>query len=323
MLCTIIPDLLCGVFALKRMPEVKIRAKLFSVRMVRETMSFSVFAYLATVSYVLVSKTDQVIISSAIAVSAVALYQAGAKVAELFTSLGQQLPDTFSPAAAHLHARGDRAFLRRLLVDGTRFTVMLATPVYLVCAFYMDGLLALLTSENNPTAYWVGQVLLLWSYTTIVTQSVSKRIYMMCGHEKRLMLLSVGEAVLNLALSIALVLIFRNVLCVAIGSLVSTFVFGWFLLWPWAAREAELSGWRLAGTVLGPTWLACVPLLALIGLERFVPVLNVGDSSVRLAIESCVALLIVAWGLWRLALTESERDRVGMVISRFAGRKPA
>ena len=39
-------------------------------------------------------------------------------------------PESALPVAAHLHARGDRAVLQQLLVNGTRFTVMLATPLY-------------------------------------------------------------------------------------------------------------------------------------------------------------------------------------------------
>lgn len=320
-LCTFVPDLVCGWFAMSRLRAVQIRPKHFSRHMVRETMSFSLFAYVTTVSNVLMAKTDQLLISSTISVAAIAIYQAGAKIAEMFASVGQQLPDTFSPVAAHLHARGDRQVLSRLLVDGTRFTVMLATPLYLVCALYMDGLLKLLTGESLRTTFWVGQVLLFWCYTSVVTQSVSKRIYMMCGHEKRLMLLGVGEALLNLGLSIALVLVFRNVLVVAVASLVSTLIFGWLVLWPWAARQAQLSGWKLAARVLGPTWLACLPALALIGLERAMPMLDFRQSLGLLAAETLAAFLLAGWGLWRLALTDLERSKVAAATVKFLGKQ--
>lgn len=323
-LCTFIPDLICAMFAMQQLTGVKIRPRFFSTGMVRETMTFSVFAYVTTVSNLLLGKTDQLIIGASLGFAAVALYQAGAKVAEIFTSLSQQLPDTLSPVAAHLHASGDRAVLQRLLIDGTRFTVMIATPVYLICAFYMDGLLRLLTGESVATTFWVGQVLLFWTYTTVVTQSVAKRVYMMCGHERRLMYLGVGEALLNVVLSVTLVIHYQNVLCVALGSLISTFVFGWFFLWPWAAREARLSGWTLARLVLGPTWLACVPLLILITFERLVPALDFKDSVLILGVESGTAILLVGWSLWRLALTNPERDKFAAAAARlFHGRRPA
>ena len=102
-----------------------------------------------------------------LAVSSVAIYLAGSKVSEMFTSFALQIPDTLSPAAAHSHARGDKEFLRSLLLNGTRFSVMVATPMYLVCAFYMDELIWLLTAKTvpNPETVWTGQVLLFWGYT--------------------------------------------------------------------------------------------------------------------------------------------------------------
>lgn len=321
LITTYIPDLICGLFALRQLPGVQIRLKHFSRPMVRETMSFSLFAYAITVSNVLLAKTDQLVISSVIAVSAVTLYQAGAKVAEMFTSLAHQLPDTFSPLAAQLHARGDRRVLQRLLVDGTRFTVMLATPMYLICVFSMETLIRLLTGESMATTYWVGQVLLLWSYVTVVTQSVSKRIYLMCGHEKRLMFLSLGEASFNLALSVALALSYRNVVGVAVGSLAASFVVGWFFLWPWAAREAHLSGWQLARLVLAPTWLACWPLLILCGLPHVIPALHWPGNTLVFLLESGAGFLVAGWGLWRFALTELERAKLSALLQRTLGKR--
>jgi O-antigen/teichoic acid export membrane protein len=318
LLCTFVPDLLCALFAFKRMPQVELRLRHFSRHMVRDTMSFSLYAYVTTVSNVILGKTDRLIISSALSVAAVAFYEAGAKVAEMFAHASQQLPDTFSPVAAHLHAKGDRGVIQQLLIKGTRFTVMMATPIYLVCAFHMEALLRLLTGENVAATFWVGQVLLLWSYVSIVTQSVSKRVYMMCGHEKRLTVLGVGEALLNLGLSIGLVLYFRSILVVAVASLVSTTIFGWFLLWPWVAREARLSPWRLAVIVLGPTWLACLPLLGLFALERavFFP----GNSLPWLLLGSGLAFALAAAGLWRLALTGLEREQFAAMVVKIIGK---
>lgn len=321
LLSTLVPDLVCGILALRRMPEVQIRPRHFSRRMVRQTMSFSLFAYVASLSNLLMAKTDQLIISSAIAVSAVALYQAAAKVAEMFGSLSLQLPEAFSPAAAHLNAKGDRGELKELLVNGTRFTVILATPLYLVCAFYMEGLLRVLTGEMISTTFWVGQILLFWSYTSVVTQSVSKRIYMMCGHEKRLMALGVAEALLNLALSIALVIFFKSVIGVALASLVSTLIFGWVFLWPWAAREAQLSGWKLARLVLGPPWLACLPLLLLMLCQRAIPSLDFQRDSRLFAIEGLLAGLLGAVSVWRMALSDAERSRLSSEFARRLGKR--
>ncbi len=322
---SLLPDLICGWLALRQLPEVKIHPKYFSRGMIAKTMSFSLFAYVITVSNILLTKTDNLVLGTALAVSAVALYLPGSKVAEMFYSMTQQLPESLSPAAAHFHASGDRPVLQEMLVNATRFNLMVATPLYCICALLMRGILQVLTgtAKLDPQTYWTAQILLLWIYMMVVTQSVSKRIFMMCGHERRLMALGVGEAALNLGLSLGLVLYFRQVWCVALGSLLATSFFGWLYLWPWSAREANLSGWRLARTVLTPTWLACLPLLCGALIVAMIP----GDFQKNFIIfmaESAAAFAIAAWGVWKLGLTLQEREKmIAFTERRFSRRKVA
>ena len=198
---------------------------------------------------------------------------------------------------------------------------MVATPMYLICAFYMDELVWLLTGKNDAGSMrmtiWTGQVLLFWGYTTILTQSVSKRIFMMTGHERRLMWLGVGEALLNLGLSIILLWYYQTVLAVAIGSLMATFVFGWFLVWPWAAREANLSAWKLARTVLIPTWIACLPIVGLILLERYITTLEFRNSVYALVLEGAMVFGLASICMWCLALKRSEREKFSALLGKY------
>lgn len=317
---TLLSDLLCGFFAMHQLPEVHLRPRYFSKAMIHETTRFSVYAWVTTLTTVILTRTDQIVISAGLAVAAVAIYQAGAKVADMYSGFALQIAETLSPAAAHFHATGDRTQLRELLVKGTRFTVLFATPLYLCCAFFLTGILKVLTGESmaGSETYWVGQILLFWTYTSVITQSVTKRIFMMCGHERRLMWLGLGEAAMNLALSIGLLMIFKNVLCVALGSLLATAFFGWIYLWPWAARETGIGSLQLARTVLIPAWVACWPLLALIAVIRIMPRLQMNDSVPLFLMESCLAGAVAAAGLWKLALDDQERAKfTGLFLRRF------
>jgi hypothetical protein len=198
---------------------------------------------------------------------------------------------------------------------------MIATPLYLLSAFFLEQLLWILTdSATNFQTYWTGQVLLFWVYTTILTQSVSKRIFMMTGHERRLMWLGVGEALLNLVLSVALISVFHNVVSVAVGSLISTFIFGWFWLWPWAAREANLSGWKLARTVIFPTWLACLPIVAIILFGRIVMKPEFQASIYAMLTEGTLIFMVAAVCLYRVALSPGEREKFNSFVGKIFRR---
>ncbi|HWD20892.1 MAG TPA: oligosaccharide flippase family protein [Verrucomicrobiae bacterium] len=317
LLAGILPCIVCAFFALRSMP-VRIHPKYFSVKIIRETTQFSIFAYAITVSNILMAKTDQLIIGSVLAVAAVAIYQAAAKLGEMFSAFAQLLPSAFSPVAAHLHAKGDVDFLRELLVNGSRLTIMIATPVYLITAFYMEGLLRILTgSQASRETFWIAQVLLLWGYLGVVTQSVTKRIFIMCGHERKLMWLTVSEAAINLGLSIFLTMWLRAVIGVALGSLIATFIIGWAFLWPWAAREARMSGLQLARTVILPVWLACLPLLAFLFCIRNFSWFDFRGSAPLFIAESLLAFGVAGACVWKGALTLSERQHL---LSKLGGR---
>lgn len=320
---TIGPDLVCGIVAARLLPRVRLRPTLFRWGKVGETMRFSLWAYLITATNIVLGKTDQLVIGTCLSVSAVAIYVTGSKVSDMFSLFTRQLQEALSPAAAHLNAKGDHAALRELLVEGTRLSTMIATPLYLLCLFYMAELIRLLTGERTPHAdgYWTGQVLLFWFFVNIMTHSVSKRIFVMTGHERRLMWLGVVEAVANLVLSVCFILTFKSVVSVAVGSLIPALVIGWCFLWPWSAREAEMGALALVKLVLLPSLLAAVPMALVLAAFHFAPWHRGPVAFPIVAGESIVALAVAIGGLWKVALNGSERAKIAHKLSRILPKR--
>lgn len=319
---SLMPDFVAMPLALRHMPEVRIRPALFSRSAIGQTASFSIFAYITTATNVVLGKSDQLVLGATLGVTAIALYQAGAKVAEVFREFTKQLQDTISPAAAHLHASADHEALRDLLVRSTRWAVLIATPLYLLCAFHLEDLLKLLTGDRHIAheVWLTGQVLLLWYFAAIPTHSVFQRIYMMTGHERKLVRFGLIEAALNVGLSIALVLISRSVVGVAVGSLVPTLVMGWCVLWPWLARDAQMTRWQLFQRTVLPAWLACVPVLAVLMALQWMPSLRFENAWATVFTQGPVVAVFAYALLFRFAATPEER---AMLTRRLPFLKPA
>jgi len=205
----------------------------------------------------------------------------------MFGQLTKQIADVLSPTAAHLHASGDTAALRGMLLGGMRFSILVATPLYLLCAAYMDGLIRILTGVKQPTAemLWVGQLLLFWYYSLVLTHWVFKRMFFMAGQERRMMWQGVAEALSNLALSIGLTLALHSIVGVALGSVIPTVFFGWGMLWGWAAKEAQITRWRLFCRVVLPAWIGCLPMIALAAVLRFQPFWHSGSNALLVLAE--------------------------------------
>lgn len=306
----ILPDLVAMVLALRRMPTVRISWRLCSLGEVKETTRFSIYTYLNTLSNLMRNKTDQLIISSVLSVSAVTPYQAGAKVGEMFHLFTRQISEVLSPASAHLHAAGQKAALREMLVSGMRLSVMTALPLYILCAFYLEGLVRLLTGVRQPVpeTLWVGHLLLFWYFSLALTHLVFKRMFMMAGQERRMMIQGVSEALINVGLSFAFTFWLKNIIGVAIGSILPTIVIGWFWLWRWASREAGLSPWQMAQAILARNVLGCVPMLILAIALRVQPFWTSGGTTLLMLVESALLGIVALAGLWSMALSSAERQ---------------
>jgi len=250
------PNLIAAVIAIRRLPGISLSPRYFDWRTVRVQMGFSIAAYLITFSNMLMAKSDQLVISLTIGVAMVAVYQAGFKMSEMLSLFSVQLQQVLSPAAAAMHAMGDKAGLRKLLLSSSRLTFFLVTPCYLLSAVYLEPLIRLLTGMASVPGetWWVGQALLFAVFSSQLTSGCSKRVLMMCGEERRLLVISVSDAVANVTLSVILAFKF-GVLGVALGTMIPTTLVGWFWVVPLTVGRLKIP-WKtyllhhLRGTVV-------------------------------------------------------------------------
>lgn len=319
--CTTAPDMLSAVFALRGMPQVRLRPGNFRWAMVVETLSFSLITYVITMTNLILAKSDQFILSVTLPVAMIAVYQAGAKVAEIYQMFTKQLQDTLAPAAAHLHAIGESGAIRDMLRNMTRISVMVGTPLFLLCAFYLRELISLLTGDAVPArdSVLAGEVILLWYYTSIITHSVAKQIFVVTGHHMRLFWLGLAETTLNVVISVALVLHWKSIIGVCFGSLIPSLIFGWLFLWRMAAKEVGVGYFRLIGEALLPVWVGCLPMLAALAFVQVGWGWAARPNFLIVAGESCLALAIALGGLWWRGMRDGERRRITGLLRKVRG----
>jgi hypothetical protein len=318
--CVLGPDLLAGYYSLKAMPEVRIRPSLFSRQELTSTGKFSLFAWLNMISNLLRNKTDQVVVGALVGLPAVSLYQAGGKAGEMFGIITKQISDALSSAAAYLHAGGHKEALREMLMKGLRLTVLIAAPLYVGGALYLDLLVRLLTGDHHPpmATLVAGEILLFWYFHLALTHLVFKRMFMMCGQERRLMWQGTGEAALNILFSAGLTLLLVNrgwgnaaIIGVAAGSVLPTMLFGWGLLWRWASKAADVRPWELFRLTLMRPILACLPML-LTGLACRLVMGSAFGSPEWLPCLTGMAITGIAAiaGVWTIALDPTEKNQL-------------
>ena len=319
MACVILPNLLNGWLALRSLPQVRVSFRHASLSTLLSASGFSLRAFVGTMSTLVRGRTDQVTISLFLGVAWVPLYQAGAKLGEMFGLFANQLGDALMPAAAHLNGGEDRGAVRRLALQGMRLTALVGMPVYLAMAFQMQTLLELLTGEESvsPAALVSGQLAVLWFFLIAVTQSVFQSIFFMCGRERELSNMAAGEAAMNIALSVVLISLFGSVSSVIAASLAATLYFALRHRLPLASLELGVSQMELARQLIGRPALLTLPMVGWFLLsDRLLAVLQAGPWF-GLVVNAMAAAILTAISLWFGALTAAERARGIALVNRI------
>ena len=305
----VLPNATAAFLVFKRAPGLSLRPAHFHLGTIKGVLGFSLVAYTITFTNLIMSRTDQAVISLSIGVAFVALYQAGYKAAEMFGLFSVQLQDALTPAAAQLHAKGDRAGLLHLLTASTRMTTALVVPLGLLCAAYLEPLVRLLTGlkEIEPAIRTTGWLLIAATLSSLLTNSCSKRILMMCGWEKPLLRASLADAAANLVLSLVLVRDLRpfhidlnlGVVGVAAGTLIPTFLVGVFWMLPLTARFMERPLGALLREAYLPGFLASIPALGILGLLLWLAPVQTGAGLPAIAWRGALVGAATLIGGWR------------------------
>jgi O-antigen/teichoic acid export membrane protein len=311
---TILHEVVAACIARRLVPGLSLHPRHFHFPSVRGVLGFSVVAYLITCTNLIILKTDQAVISVSIGIGFVALYQLGYKASEIFNSFSRQLHVALSPAAAHLGAGGNQKALNELVLQTSRITFLATTPLYALCAVYLDPVIRLLSGLKtiDPQTFWVGEMLLFSTYSSLLTNSSAKPILVMCGWERPLLRLSLLEAGLNLGLSIVLVRS-MGIAGVALGTMGPAVLVGWLGLVPMTGRFLKLGLFAQCREIFVPALAPVASSLLVLALLAVLYPLGAGSDVLACAWRGALVLIpvgLLGWPVLRrravLAVTAAQ-----------------
>jgi O-antigen/teichoic acid export membrane protein len=110
-----------------------------------------------------------------------------------------------TPAISALETRGDRQAIRRALLDGTRYSLLLILPIAMGLLMLGKPFLTLWLGERHANASYPVLVILTVSVTFALSQAVAGQILYGIGRLTWRMTAVIIEAIANVAISVALV----------------------------------------------------------------------------------------------------------------------
>ncbi len=299
------------------LPELKVRPSLVSKASVRELWNFGIFNFLSNAADRLILYTDVLVLSVGIGAVSVTVYEFGAKFIHTHVMFVQAVAWTLTPQAAALDTEGRTEGLASMWIHGTRFIATLGAVLTAGMVFLGHDFLRIwlanaeeMSASDIATAATVMAVLAV-AVLFRAASTTGKQVLFGMREVKFLGLLSIGEAVCNLVLSVASVMIFRDsptkaIIGVAVATLIPSFIAQMIIQPLYLSSRIQVSAVRVALGALAPVTAAIAVTGLLVWWLR--PLLPVVDwaTFVRLgALTVGPAVLVAA----AVGFTKAERTK--------------
>jgi O-antigen/teichoic acid export membrane protein len=286
---------------------------------IRELGNVSVFASLSQLSNVLVNNIDHYVVGGLLSIGAVAVYQGGRRLTDYSATLQNPIESTLRVRTTYAVARKDGAASRELGLLATRFYSTSGLYMLTLMTIYVDAILEFFLGPKTTLSEScaVALALLTWRYVTALTQAPVRPLFWAMGLQRRLVVLNVAEAAVNVVLSVTLMLTTRRVIGVAVGSLVPGVYFGVFHYLPKLRQHLETGWGPLLQHVLARPIVACAPMAAAGAALRWAS-RGTSYGLIHLGLEMGLVACVGMLGVYFASLLPDERAAIASEVGRVA-----
>jgi O-antigen/teichoic acid export membrane protein len=278
---------------------------------------------------------DNVVIGAAIGTSAVAVFAVALRLADFQRQVCNQFNGLMFPIVVRFNASDEpRAVdrLRAMMIDGTRIALTLVFGITVCLMTFASPLIARWMGPEFEASVLPLQVLAVTGIV-LVGQGPLGNILLGTGRHRLVAFVALGEALVNLVLSVLLVGRY-GILGVAIGTAVPVILANLFILLPAACRQVQLPVRDFVRTVaVAPAVCGVIAAIAGVALRSAFP----PHSIPGIVLEGAVVGVSYLIAVWLFGFDTAVRTRylaysrhafvsiLGMLssLTRRAGARPA
>jgi len=253
-------------------PELSVSLRHASLERVREIGAFGAWNFLIAMNAVFTQHVPNLIIGATMPIAAVGHYALAMGLTRQINSILSPVPQVLYPAAAEIHARGNKAELERLYHDGTRLMLLILVTISLLAGLWATDFYRLwvgekfLTGTQFPSVALLFQVLLL-SVAMNYSTTISSYVLMAAGRVRDVSIALLVSSLINAALAVWCAR-YWGLLGVTFGAVAGSIVINILTLPLLVQRALGLSVLRLAANAWGRPIVAAVLQFLLIELAQ-------------------------------------------------------
>ncbi|MFT7671431.1 MAG: O-antigen/teichoic acid export membrane protein [Planctomycetota bacterium] len=303
------------IFIKRRFTQVDFSLKHFDRSLVKEILSFGIFAAILNVGTMIAYSIDGLVVGGWIGNEAITDFDLGNKFFTPLAAIMYGIGAVVMPTATRLNIGDSRSALPDVFLKWSKVALSVVLPVGLYLTVLGPRFIAAwVDPQFESTSGLVTRILAPSFILSLPIRAVALPILLGITQPARPALIYLGFALLNLGLSIALVNMGYGIAGVAIGTALPQFLFAIYLLLVTCA-ELELKPIRWIKYVGGRALIGSLPCVAfLLWMERGLDVRSfpalIAAGVGMLAIYSCTWIFFVYRGDRFLDLTEEVRLRL-------------
>ncbi len=293
-----------AVYVFRADPALRLRPGLITRDALATVSRYSLLIFLYFVATRFIFSAGSLVIGYYLTAAAITLYSIPQRLVDelhvIVMSTG-----VLQPAVSHLDARGQNARVQQVLVNATKYSMMVVLPVVVIYLVVGDAFISLWMGAKYGEACYGVLVVLTAAAAANVSQFTSTQILQGIARHGGTAYVTIAEAAANLALSVFLVRRY-GIIGVAVGTLVPMLLSNLIAI-PWyTCRVIGLSLGRFYREgLLTPCIPACLFGALLYGASRMVKM----DSWTEFAAVLAVCLAGYVFAAWHLCMSRDERAR--------------
>lgn len=192
------------IFVLRKVPIITIDLKRFQKSKIMVIFKYSVFSFIWMISYSLKFQTSSVVIGAFLSTEAITFYSIGARLMAYYTELMDAICSVTKPIFSSMESQNQSEKISNLLMNGTRYSSAIAIFMGISLILYGKAFIRLWVGEEFDSSYYVMLILII-PYIISASQSMLLSIAYGIGKHKLLSVVSMGESIISILLSILLI----------------------------------------------------------------------------------------------------------------------
>jgi len=308
---SLVAYLLIFAAVLRLEPNLKISLKSADRNTLKLIFQHGFFSFLLVVAYQVIYYSPNVLIGILSSATMVTYFAMATILVEYTRRAVNGVSFVINPIASGLESKGDFQTLKRVLILGTKYSLLIILPISLSLIFLGKQFFALWLGPIYAEKCYPVLLILLIPQIYSMSQFVTEEVLLGQTKHKFLALVAVSEAVLTLILSLILIKkygIIGAALGVAIPRLLNYSLFS--AIYIKQAAEISFKDY-FKQTFLPPLW-AALPFVILLGLiSKFLPAQNLLEFILEVVSSGLIFMLLA----WNLCFSKEERR---LWVERFS-----